>query len=102
MVRYRRQTEIAKVPVVDIVQKRPVDKRKLGDFVCAANTLWAGDPDAGKREPNVGPPVARVSDVHNGLHLVDRATRKYFGGPGELTPTPRALRGQLEALKGGL
>jgi hypothetical protein len=83
-----------KAAAIEIVRKTKADRAALGDVVCAANALWADKPD-----PALGPQVARMSDSHNKLFLLDRGVAKDFGGPGELTEAPRGLRDKLDALQ---
>jgi hypothetical protein len=39
-----------------------------------------------------------MSDSHNKLYLLDQGAIKDFGGPGELTETPRKLRALLQSM----
>jgi hypothetical protein len=90
---YGRETRGLNSRMIEFVRRKPVDIAALGELVCAANELWAFAPD-----PALGPLIGPMSDSHNKLYLLDQGAIKDFGGPGELTETPRKLRALLQSM----
>jgi len=87
----RRETREGDRRWIDVTRRTPLASDAAGDIVCSANTVWAEPP---------GPPRVSITDMHQGVVLVDRGTRKAVGGPGGMSDTARVLHAQLERLTG--
>ena len=83
----RRETQEGDRHWIDIVRRVPLAAGTAGDLVCAANAVWAEPPAAALR------PV--ITDMHLGVVLVDRGTRKTAGGPGGMSEAAEALHKRL-------
>jgi hypothetical protein len=89
----RRETKEDGRHWIDILRRAPLVSAAAGDIVCGANTVWAEQAGIVLR------PV--ITDMHSGVVLIDRETRKAVGGPGGMSEAADALHAQLQRLVRG-
>jgi len=87
----RRETRDGDRHWIDVVRRAPLAADAAGDIVCSANTVWAAP-------PSIVPPSLSITDMHQGVVLIDRGTRKASGGPGGMSRPAQALHAQLRKL----